>query len=74
MELNDLVKDISNFETWSHSDKIKLFAWHFHHNKKRERFHQVDIRWCYDVLNLQKPNNVILCSDAVKKTKRNSQR
>lgn len=58
MLLSDVVNSIPGFNSWSHSDKIKLFAWYIHSYRNRERFNQEDIRNCYDELHLEKPSNV----------------
>lgn len=58
MLLEDIVKSISGFCTWKHSDKIKFFAWFIHSQVGRDRFTASDIRSCYDGLSLERPSDV----------------
>lgn len=58
MSLQDFANNIPNLVSWSHVEKIKLFAWYLHTKARQERFNQANIRECYDALNLEKPSNV----------------
>lgn len=58
MQLKDTVQGISRLADWSHAEKIKLFAWHLHTYRNRDRFNQENIRACYDELHLEKPSSV----------------
>lgn len=57
-ELEHLVNSISDFDNWSHAEKIKFFAWFVHAKQGSDRFDAGDIRGCYDALDIEKPANV----------------
>lgn len=54
--LTEFVKNIAGFNSWNHADKIRFFAWFIHHHKKQDRFSSSDIKGCYDLLHLERPN------------------
>jgi hypothetical protein len=56
VSLNEFVKNVAGFNSWSHADKIRFFAWFVHHHKGQDRFSSSDIKGCYDLLHLEKPN------------------
>lgn len=58
MSLSESVTNIADFGRWSHSDKIKFFAWYIHAQRNKDRFDQAAIRGCYDELHLEKPSGV----------------
>jgi hypothetical protein len=57
-ELEQLVESIDNFDSWSHGEKLKFFAWYVHSKKGQERFDQGALRGCYEELGIEKPSNV----------------
>lgn len=56
MELQEFIRQVKGFDTLSHPDKIKLFAWHLHAHRKLERFDQAAVKGCYQVLHLPCPD------------------
>ena len=38
MTLAELAQDIPNLATWNHVERIKLFAWYLHTQKKQDHF------------------------------------
>jgi hypothetical protein len=59
--IKDFAQNIPTLNNWSHPEKIKLFAWYIHKERRRDRFNLADIRLCYDGLHLEKPGNLSLC-------------
>lgn len=57
-ELNALVHGIPAFSSWTHANKIRLFAWFLHTAQKKDRFSSGDIGECYDTLHLEKPTSI----------------
>ena len=55
-ELRSLVARIADFSNWTHADRIRLFAWVQHEIRKKERFDNTDVGWCYKTLSYDKPN------------------
>ena len=58
MKLVDLVNGISDFNAWTHSDKIKFFAWFMHTYEEKDTFKAADIAKCYDAMNASGPSSV----------------
>jgi hypothetical protein len=58
MELEELVAQLPDLSTWSHTDLVKLFAWHLHTAKQSENFEVNDIKNCYESLNIELPVSV----------------
>jgi hypothetical protein len=58
MELEDLVLDIPGFNAWTHTGKIRWFAWFLHSHKAKDRFAVGDIRGCYEALHMERPTNI----------------
>lgn len=58
MTLAELAKDVPNLATWNHVERIKLFAWYLHTQKKQEHFQAPDIRKCYEELHLDPPSSI----------------
>ena len=58
MKLADVVNAISDFDAWTHSDKIKFFAWFLHTHEEKETFKATDISRCYDAVNASPPSSV----------------
>lgn len=58
MELSDLTNSIKDFNSWTHVQKVKLFAWVIHTYKKQARFQPADVLSCYDTLHLERPSNL----------------
>ena len=56
--LNSLVNGTPGFGTWSHADKIRLFAWFLHANGKQERFTSIHIRACFEQLKMAPPASI----------------
>src|SRR5258707_1682292 len=56
MEMQELVSSILDFASWSHADKIKLFAWFFHSHQSQDSFTTTNIAECYDRLALAPPS------------------
>jgi hypothetical protein len=54
--LQSLVNRIGDFDVWSPAQRVLLFAWVQHSIRKLDRFGTAEIGWCYDALNLKKPN------------------
>lgn len=57
MELAALVETISGFHDWSHTDKLKFFAWFLHTYQGKVHFQPREITNCFDSLNLARPNS-----------------
>ena len=57
MALEALVSGISDFGRWTHSDRIRLFAWFLHSTYKLDRFQTPDITRCFDDLHVERPSN-----------------
>jgi hypothetical protein len=55
--LEDVVAGVAAFNTWGHSERIRLFAWFLHTREAKERFQTADINRCFDVLHLARPSN-----------------
>ena len=55
-ELKAFIVGIDGFATWSHADKIRMFAWLQQYLRKKTRFATGDINWCYKTLSF-KPTN-----------------
>lgn len=55
-DLKALVAGISDFASWTPTKRITLFAWVQHSIRGLERFESFDIGWCFEKLNLRKPN------------------
>jgi hypothetical protein len=58
MTLAELAQDIPNLATWNHVERIKLFAWYLHTQKKQDHFQAPDIRKCYEELHLDPPSSI----------------
>jgi hypothetical protein len=56
-DLAAIVGTISDFHSWNHVRKIKLFAW-FLHSQGKEHFGSADIRLIYDKLHADRPTNI----------------
>jgi len=56
VQLGDLRQQVTDFDTLSHPERIKLFAWFLHSQESRERVDAEAIRRCYDKLHLKPPN------------------
>lgn len=55
-KLKDFIAGLDGFGDWSHTDKIRLFAWLQHFLFNKSRFTTADITWCYNTLSF-KPSN-----------------
>jgi hypothetical protein len=69
MLLQELVENIVGFAEWTHTEKIKLFGWHLHTHRNRDRFAPSDIGACFDELHLSKPSGIRSHLAASEKTK-----
>src|SRR5579883_2870513 len=58
MTLAELVRAIPEFDKWNHPKKILLFGWFLHAHDSKERFQQSDLRYCYEMLSLEKPSSI----------------
>lgn len=58
MILKELIDQIPDFSSWSHADKVKLFAWHLHQYANVERFAPSQITAYYDSFSLERPSNI----------------
>lgn len=58
MELREFVRRVQGFDTRSHREKIKHFAWWLHTHGKRERFDVAAIRDCYSTVDMQPSPNL----------------
>ncbi len=58
MTLSELAQDIPNLGSWSHIEKIKLFAWYLHTHKRLEHFTSPDIKKCYEDLHTSEPSSI----------------
>lgn len=58
MELESIVKTVSAFHHWSHTEKIKFFGWFIHDNRNKTHFEAKDIAACFDLLSLAKPSSI----------------
>jgi hypothetical protein len=50
--LAELAQDIPNLTAWNYVERIKLFAWYLHTQRKQDYFQAPDIRKCYEQLHL----------------------
>jgi hypothetical protein len=66
-DLKAIVAGIAGFENWSHSDRIRLFAWLQHSLFHKERFQTRDINLCYDALSYKPSNTTQLLNQMVGK-------
>ena len=55
-DLTALVAGIADFRSWTHANRIRLFAWVQHALRKKDRFSTADINWCYETLHYSKTN------------------
>jgi hypothetical protein len=55
MELNDLIDQVSGFDTTAPREKIKLFAWWLHVHNGKEWFGPAEVRTCYSKLHMDEP-------------------
>ena len=69
MTLAELAQDITTFSSWNHVERIKLFAWFLHTQKKQEYFQAPDIRKCYEELHLEPPSSISPFLAAMEKKK-----
>lgn len=58
MTLAELARDIPNLAAWNHVERIKLFAWYLHTQKKQDYFQAPDIKGCYEKLHLDPPSSI----------------
>ncbi len=58
MTLQDAVGLAADFDTWNHPKKILFLGWFLHVHEGKERFNPVDVRLCYELVNLQKPSSI----------------
>ena len=58
MELRDIIPSVDGFASWSHADKIKLFAWFLHTHKNQIHFTAAQIEKCFLELNVSPPSLV----------------
>lgn len=58
MELQSFASTISGFQTWSATEKIKIFAWFLHTQRGQVHFETRDITGCFDSLNLARPSSI----------------
>lgn len=56
--LESLVGTIEQFGTWSHTDRLRLFAWFLHKGRNVRRFSASDLRRSFDELHLPRPANL----------------
>jgi hypothetical protein len=57
-ELTETIKNIADFQTWGHADKIRFFAWYLHRFESQDTFSPSEIGKCYNALNLSPPSAV----------------
>ncbi|MDB5352580.1 MAG: hypothetical protein JWN86_3827 [Planctomycetota bacterium] len=57
MDLPEFIRQVKDFDTLSHPDKIKHFAWWLHRHGSQERFDLTSIRGCYRIVNRQPSDN-----------------
>jgi hypothetical protein len=69
MSLSLFVRQLPNFSTLSHADKVKHFAWFIHVKRDKDEFQVADIRQCYDELDLDLPSNLARSIDALTEKK-----
>jgi hypothetical protein len=55
MTLAEFITLVPSFEALTHTEKIKIFAWHLHTQDWLDRFDHAAIRKCYDMLHLASP-------------------
>jgi hypothetical protein len=56
--LVDLISKIPNFDSWTYTDKIKVFGWYLHEYEEVERFAPSQIMGCFENASLEHPANV----------------
>jgi hypothetical protein len=69
MKLHDLVVGIDGFDSWTHVDKISLFAWYLHIYCDCDRLRTSQVKSCYDELCIDKPSNFSDCLSSLMRRK-----
>jgi hypothetical protein len=69
VELESFVGTITGFHNWSHTDKVKFFAWFLHTYRSRSHFETRDITACFESLSLAKPASIASFLSALHKKK-----
>ncbi len=57
MTLGELLSRVPEFATFTLTDKVRLFAWHLHVNRGKERFATREIVGCFDEIHTHRPGN-----------------
>lgn len=57
MTLDELISKVSDFDNWSHADRIRLFAWFLQSQKGLARFRTGDLTACFDEAHVHRPSN-----------------
>ncbi len=57
MTLNELLSRVHEFGSFTLTDKVRLFAWHLHINRGKERFSTREIVGCFDEIHMHRPGN-----------------
>jgi hypothetical protein len=58
MTLAELVQGIPSFGSWSHVERIKLFAWNLHTHAGLDCFTASDLKHCYEELHMEEPSSI----------------
>lgn len=69
MGLDEFARGLNNFSSWSHADKIELFAWYLHTHRQTADFTATDIKQCYEELHLALPSSIGPFINAMEKRK-----
>lgn len=56
--LPEWIRGVPNFDSWTHTQRIRLFGWFIHVHLGRDRFSTGDIRNCYTQLHAETPGNI----------------
>src|SRR5438128_1858815 len=57
MDLNSLRRATPGLSEQSHADKIRLFGWYLHTEKRINYFQPADVGNCYDALHIGRPSS-----------------
>jgi hypothetical protein len=58
MALSDYARTIDGFDTWSHAEKIRFFAWFLHSKSGMTDFASSDIKACFAELSVGTPSSI----------------
>jgi hypothetical protein len=69
MTIEELVDAVPGFASWTHADRIRLFAWFLHRHESKPRFQPADVRRLYGALSLAEPANYTRMLESLRESK-----